>query len=128
MNEKLPLWPLKMGEGRQYTLEESHELSSCTGKLGNLTLEDDGSCGHLSLNKTVRSIDKLLINVNPVGSAIESHPSAWSRVVAVNLSGPFLMARAVMEHMLAHRWGRIIGVTTSLDTMFVLGHRSRPDQ
>jgi hypothetical protein len=32
-------------------------LSSCTGKLGNLTLEDDGSCGHLSLNKTVRSID-----------------------------------------------------------------------
>jgi hypothetical protein len=56
MNEKLPLWPLKMGEGRQDALEESHELSSCTGKLGNLTLEDDGSCGHLSLNKTVRSI------------------------------------------------------------------------
>jgi hypothetical protein len=64
MNEKLPLGPLEMGEGRQYALEESHELSSCTGKLGNLTLEDDGSCGHLSLNKTVRSIDVKL----PIGS------------------------------------------------------------
>jgi NAD(P)-dependent dehydrogenase (short-subunit alcohol dehydrogenase family) len=48
-------------------------------------------------------------------------PDAWSRVVAVNLSGPFLMARAVMEHMLAQRWGRIIGVTTSLDTMYRKG-------
>jgi len=26
-------------------------LSSCTGQLGTLPLEDDGSCGHLSLNK-----------------------------------------------------------------------------
>jgi predicted nucleic acid-binding Zn finger protein len=57
MKEKLPLWPVERGEGRQYALEESHEWSSCTGKLGNLTLEDEGSCGHLSLNKTVRSID-----------------------------------------------------------------------
>jgi len=48
-------------------------------------------------------------------------PEAWSRVVAVNLSGPFLMARAVMEHMQAQRWGRIIGVTTSLDTMYRKG-------
>ena len=55
-NEPRPRWPLKRGEGRPYTLEASPELSSCTGKLGNFTFEDDGSCGHLSLNKTVRSI------------------------------------------------------------------------
>lgn len=48
-------------------------------------------------------------------------PEAWSRVVAVNLSGPFFMARAVVEHMLAQGWGRIIGVTTSLDTMYRKG-------
>jgi NAD(P)-dependent dehydrogenase (short-subunit alcohol dehydrogenase family) len=48
-------------------------------------------------------------------------PEAWSRVLAVNLSGPFLMARAAIEHMLAQRWGRIIGVTTSLDTMYRKG-------
>ena len=44
-------------------------------------------------------------------------PEAWSRVVAVNFSGPFFMARAAVGHMLEQGWGRIIGVTTSLDTM-----------
>ena len=48
----------------------------------------------------------------------ETLPEAWSRVVAVNFSGPFFMARAVVGHMLAQKWGRIIGVTTSLDTMY----------
>ena len=44
-------------------------------------------------------------------------PDAWSRVVAVNFSGPFFMAHAAVGHMMAQGWGRIIGVTTSLDTM-----------
>ncbi len=44
-------------------------------------------------------------------------PDAWSRVVAVNFSGPFFMARAAVGHLMAQKWGRIIGVTTSLDTM-----------
>ena len=41
----------------------------------------------------------------------------WSRMVDVNVSGPFLMARAAVGHMVAQGWGRVIGVTTSLDTM-----------
>ena len=45
-------------------------------------------------------------------------PDTWSKVVAVNSSGPFHMARAAVPHMLAQRWGRIIGVTTSVDTMY----------
>jgi 3-oxoacyl-[acyl-carrier protein] reductase len=48
-------------------------------------------------------------------------PGAWSRVVAVNLNGAFFMARAVAGHMLGQGWGRIIGVTTSLDTMWRKG-------
>jgi NAD(P)-dependent dehydrogenase (short-subunit alcohol dehydrogenase family) len=48
-------------------------------------------------------------------------PEAWNRVVAVNFSGPFLMARAVVGQMLAQGWGRIIGVTTSMDTMYRKG-------
>lgn len=42
---------------------------------------------------------------------------AWERVVAVNCNGPFHMARAAVPHMLEQNWGRVIGVTTSLDTM-----------
>lgn len=48
-------------------------------------------------------------------------PEAWFRVVSVNFIGPFLMARAVVAHMLQQKWGRIIGVTTSLDTMYRKG-------
>lgn len=48
-------------------------------------------------------------------------PDAWLRVVAVNLSGPFLMSRAVAGHMIEQGHGRIIGVTTSMDTMWRKG-------
>jgi NAD(P)-dependent dehydrogenase (short-subunit alcohol dehydrogenase family) len=57
----------------------------------------------------------------------ESHfwditPEAWSRVVAVNFSGAFFMSRAAVRPMLAQKWGRIISVTTSLDTMYRKGN------
>ena len=45
-------------------------------------------------------------------------PETWSRIIAVNSSGSFFMARAVVGHMLDQGWGRIIGVTTSIDTMY----------
>ena len=45
-------------------------------------------------------------------------PDTWSRIVGVNSSGPFHMARAAVPHMLAQGWGRVIGVTTSVDTMY----------
>ena len=48
----------------------------------------------------------------------ENSPEVWNKVITVNLSGSFYMARAVVGHMLAQKWGRIIGVTTSLDTMY----------
>ena len=51
----------------------------------------------------------------------ENSPEAWSHVVAVNLSGNFYMARAAVVHMLEQDWGRIIGVTTSMDTMWRKG-------
>ena len=31
----------------------------------------------------------------------------WSRIIAVNLSGPFFMARAAAGHLRAQKWGRI---------------------
>jgi len=58
---------------------------------------------------------------NSPASFWENSPEAWSRVVAVNLSGAFYMARAAVPHMLAQGWGRIIGVTTSMDTMWRKG-------
>ena len=48
-------------------------------------------------------------------------PAGWLRVIGVNLSGPFIMSQAVAGYMIEQGFGRIIGVTTSMDTMWRRG-------
>lgn len=48
----------------------------------------------------------------------EVDPDRWQAVMDVNWKGAFLMARAVTPHLIHQRWGRIVNVTTSLDTMY----------
>ena len=62
--------------------------------------------------------------INPIIDAKPGRPTfaaipidAWTKTVGVNVNGPFFMARAAVGHLLDQGWGRIIGVTTSLDTM-----------
>jgi NAD(P)-dependent dehydrogenase (short-subunit alcohol dehydrogenase family) len=88
-----------------------------------------------AVQTTIAELGGLHILVNNAGlhhsSAIGNHrldtefwkmpPEVWSRVVAINLSGPFFLARAVAGHLTAQKWGRIIGVTTSMDTMYRKG-------
>jgi NAD(P)-dependent dehydrogenase (short-subunit alcohol dehydrogenase family) len=52
------------------------------------------------------------------GKLWETTPEEFRRVIDVNVVAGFLMMRAVLLPMLAQRWGRIINVTTSLDTMW----------
>ena len=47
----------------------------------------------------------------------ENSLEAWNKVISVNLSGPFYMTKAVIGHLVDQGWGRIIGVTTSFETM-----------
>ena len=54
----------------------------------------------------------------PVGKIWETTPEEFRRVIEVNVVAAFLMTRAVLPTLLAQRWGRIINVTTSLDTMW----------
>ncbi len=54
----------------------------------------------------------------PAGKIWETTPEEFRRVVEVNVVAPFLMMRAALPTLLARRWGRIINVTTSLDTMW----------
>jgi 3-oxoacyl-[acyl-carrier protein] reductase len=37
----------------------------------------------------------------------------WDTVVAVNLRGPFLMARAAQKYMSGQKWGRIVNISSS---------------
>ena len=44
-------------------------------------------------------------------------PETWQQIVETNVNGGFLMAREAAPHMLAAGWGRIVNVTTSIQTM-----------
>ena len=89
----------------------------------------------MTVNRTVSELGGLPILVNNAGtnqmnlgfnSSLDDNfwnvpPEAWIKVVATNFVGPFLMARAAVGHMMAQGWGRIIGITTSIDTMIRKG-------
>jgi 3-oxoacyl-[acyl-carrier protein] reductase len=95
-------------------------------------ITDPGSVDQ-AVNRTITELGGLHILVNNAGinqrsegfaaadrpnNFWELSPQAWQRVVAVNLNGAFFMSRAVVGHMMAQGWGRIISVTTSMDTMW----------
>ena len=44
-------------------------------------------------------------------------PDLWQKLMDVNVRGAFLMSRAAAPYLLAQKWGRIINVTTSMNTM-----------
>jgi len=48
-------------------------------------------------------------------------PELWHRVLTVNAFGPQLMSSVAAPHLVERGWGRIINVTTSLDTMYLRG-------
>jgi NAD(P)-dependent dehydrogenase (short-subunit alcohol dehydrogenase family) len=53
----------------------------------------------------------------------ESNPEIWQETVQVNVNGTFLISHVIAPHLIKQGWGRIINLTTSLDTM-QRGHNS----
>ena len=47
----------------------------------------------------------------------EADPDMWRMVIDTNISGVFLMTRAVIPHMLEQRFGRIINISINHETM-----------
>ncbi|MSQ27087.1 MAG: SDR family oxidoreductase [Dehalococcoidia bacterium] len=79
----------------------------------------DGFGGlHILVNNAGTNPRNVGLATRSDGPAWETPADAFARVVAINFSGPFYMARAAVPHLVAQKWGRLIGVTTSLDTMY----------
>jgi NAD(P)-dependent dehydrogenase (short-subunit alcohol dehydrogenase family) len=47
----------------------------------------------------------------------ETDTDAWRLVIDTNVNGPFYMTRAAVHSMMRQRWGRIINVSMSYETM-----------
>ena len=45
----------------------------------------------------------------------------WQAIFDVNVRAPFLISKGAMPHLLGQGWGRIVNVTTSMDTMIRRG-------
>ncbi len=98
--------------------DAQRELSA----IGNVTAEvvelTDGASVQAAVVSTLARHHKIDVLVNNAGitggngATWELDPAVWRRVVEVNLIGPFLTCRAVVPHMLARGYGRIVNVAS----------------
>jgi len=70
-------------------------------------------------DQALEALGKVDILVNNAGVNIRKptvsySPDDWQQVLQVNLTGPFLCARALAPQMLARGWGRVINVSSML--------------
>jgi NAD(P)-dependent dehydrogenase (short-subunit alcohol dehydrogenase family) len=97
--------------------------------LADVTREDD--CTR-TVAETLERFGRLDILVNNAGRGMkyvsedflteptrfwETPTAAWRLVIETNVVGPFLMARAAVPAMLEGRWGRIVNISMSAETM-----------
>jgi NAD(P)-dependent dehydrogenase (short-subunit alcohol dehydrogenase family) len=55
------------------------------------------------------------------GTIVDLPPAEWNKVLAVNLTGPYLMSRAVLPHMIAAGGGSIIHIASQMGRVGAAG-------
>jgi 2-dehydro-3-deoxy-L-rhamnonate dehydrogenase (NAD+) len=91
------------GKGKVYTAKvdvtEEHSIAAAVA----------------SLMKDAGKIDILVNNAGITGGNAptwELSPEVWREVINVNLIGPYLTSRAVVTHMMAAKYGRIVNIAS----------------
>jgi len=113
-----------------HAAEASGAVDRMLGIVADITLDDSGA---KIVRATIERFGRLDVLVNNAGINMtafrrpdvkyatkfwEVTAEEFRRIMEVNAIAPFLMTRAALPPMLKQRWGRIINVTTSLDTMY----------
>jgi NAD(P)-dependent dehydrogenase (short-subunit alcohol dehydrogenase family) len=57
----------------------------------------------------------------PTGTIVELEPADWNRAIAINLSGAYLMSRAVIPHMASAAGGSIIHIASQMGRVGAAG-------
>jgi 3-oxoacyl-[acyl-carrier protein] reductase len=105
------------GEGSVLPIVADVGLAEESEKIFQQTLSEFGTV-HVLVNNAgiaIRTLRHDHMN-NPL-RFWEADVERWQRLMDVNFHGAFMLARQVAPHMIEQGWGRIVNVTTSLDTM-----------
>ena len=93
--------------------DAARAVSECTARFGGVdVLVNNAAIGPQAYRTS---------NLGPPPKVWEVDLDIWRRIQLVNATGPYIMARAALPGMLERGWGRIVNVTTSLDTMYRAG-------
>jgi NAD(P)-dependent dehydrogenase (short-subunit alcohol dehydrogenase family) len=113
----------------QHAAEDRNAGERFNGIIADVSWDDTGPKTVRATTERFGRVDILINNAGintallrregqPIGKIWETSPEEFRRIIAVNVVATYLMSRAVLPVLLAQRWGRIINVTTSLDTMW----------
>src|SRR5580693_8224954 len=110
-------WRQREGaEKFQETMSAEYPQQRCTLHEGNIGLADD--CRRV-VRDVIDQHGRLDILVNNAGITIDRTVAKmsdedWQKVIAVNLSGAFFMAKAALDHMIERGTGRIINMSSAV--------------
>jgi 2-dehydro-3-deoxy-L-rhamnonate dehydrogenase (NAD+) len=97
------------------TAAELGGTDRCTAVACDVTRLDTVERARDETLRALGAIDILINNAGIAGPNVptwEYPPTAWAEVLASNLTGPFNCCRAVVPHMIARNYGRIVGVAS----------------
>jgi 3-oxoacyl-[acyl-carrier protein] reductase len=112
------------GQGARVALSGTRveALEALRATLGSETVVVPGDLGDaaatdrlfVEADKALGQVDILVNNAGLTrdGLAMRMKDEDWQKVIDVNLSAGFRLARAAMRGMMKRRWGRIIGITS----------------
>jgi NAD(P)-dependent dehydrogenase (short-subunit alcohol dehydrogenase family) len=106
-----------IADGKEVAAELAREYGANSGASEIADVSDEGAVKAL-VAKTMARFGKIDILVNNAAlfaplqetKCTEIDAALWDRVMAINLRGPFLMAKHVAPHMKAQGYGKIINI------------------
>jgi 3-oxoacyl-[acyl-carrier protein] reductase len=111
----LALWDMDAAK-----LEEAHAALASGGTVSTHALDVTSEAVVAEATKATLAahggrVDVLVNNAGITGGnapSWELPPDAWRQVIEVNLTGPFLVARAIVPHMIEAGWGRVVNIAS----------------
>ena len=116
------------------------ELASISGD-DNFIVETVNACDPKAMNdfvdRCINKFTKIDVLINNAGRGMrlvsekfntkptkfwEADPVSWSTIVSTNINGPFYATRAVVPYMIREKFGKIINISTSSQTMIRNGY------